>query len=137
MFELDQADALLAGADRQETFFAVNFNHRYATAVQNLKRAVDEGRIGDTVFATWRFGGEGSSAHHPYANLIETQCHGFDMLEYLCGPIASISAEMTDAGGDDGPGTVVLALRFTSGAVGSMVGTYRSSYAYPETTGSK
>lgn len=130
VFDLDEADALLAEAERQDTFFAVNFNHRFARAVQNAKRAIDDGRTGDTVFASWRFGGEGSSAHHPYADLIETQCHGIDMLEHLCGPIASVSGEMTDRGGDEGPGTMVLALRFESGAVGSLVGSYRSSYAY-------
>ena len=29
-------------------------------------------------------------------NLIETQCHGFDMLEHLAGPIASVMAQMTN-----------------------------------------
>ena len=133
VFNLDQADALLAEADRQNTFFAINFNHRYAKAIQMAQRAIDEGRLGEQVFATWRFGGEGSSAEHPYADLIETQCHAFDQLEALCGPIAAISAEMTDAGSDDGSGTMALSLRFASGAVGSLVGSYRSSYAYRET----
>lgn len=132
-FDLAEADALVSEAERQGSFFAVNFNHRYARAVQNAKRAIDDGRTGDTVFATWRFGGEGSSAHHPYADVIETQCHGFDMLEHLCGPVTAVSAEMSDVGGDEGPGTMVLGLRFANGAVGSIVGSYRSSYAYPDT----
>lgn len=72
-------------------------------------------------------GGEGSS-DHPYANLIETQCHGFDMLEHLCGPIAAVSGEFSDA-----RTTMALSLRFASGAVGSLVGSYDTSYAYPET----
>ena len=79
----------------------------------------------------WRFGGEGSS-DHPHANLIETQCHAFDQLEWLCGPIDALSAEMTDKTGG-GYRTLVLALHFRSGAVGSLIGTYDSSYAYPET----
>lgn len=44
VFDLDEADTLLAEADRQGTFFAVNFNHRYARAVQNAKRDIDAGR---------------------------------------------------------------------------------------------
>ena len=71
-------------------------------------------------------------AAHPHANLIETQCHGLDMLEHLCGPIESVMAEMTDPVGQ-GYTTLVVALRFTSGAVGSLVGSYDSSYAYPNT----
>jgi predicted dehydrogenase len=39
---------------------------------------------------------------------------------------------MTDRTGG-GYRTLVLALRFESGAVGSLVGTYDSSYAYPDT----
>lgn len=126
-FEIAEAEALLEAAG--DRFFAICFNHRYAKPVRLAKEAIESGRVGDIVFATWRFGGEGSS-DHPQANLIETQCHGFDMLEHLCGPITAISAEM-------GPGnrftTMALSLRFESGAVGSLVGSYDTSYAYQDT----
>jgi predicted dehydrogenase len=131
VFDLAEADTLIDEAVRRNLFFAINFNHRYARPVQLAHEAIMDGRLGQLVFATWRFGGEGSS-DHPHANLIETQCHGFDLLEYLCGPIASISAEMTDITGK-GYSTLILALRFTNGAVGSLVGSYDSSYAYPGT----
>lgn len=125
VFELAEADALLEAAG--DRFFAICFNHRYAKPVRLAKQAIEEGRVGEIMFATWRFGGEGSS-DHPYANLIETQCHGFDMLEHLCGPIAALSAEFTDA-----RSTLAISLRFQSGAVGSLVGSYDTSYAYPDT----
>jgi myo-inositol 2-dehydrogenase/D-chiro-inositol 1-dehydrogenase len=131
VFDLGEADHLLAEAERRGLFFAINFNHRYARPVRMAREAIEAGRLGDLVFATWRFGGEGSS-DHPHANLIETQCHGFDMLEYLCGLVVSLSAEMTDRTGG-GYRTLVLALRFESGAIGSLVGTYDSSYAYADT----
>ena len=133
VFDLKEADTLLGEAAKRQLFFGINFNHRYAKAVQLAKQAIVEGRIGDAIFAFWRFGGEGGGpGAHPHANLIETQCHGFDTLEFLCGPIASVQAEMTDKSGH-GFRTLVLALRFASGAVGSLVGTYDSSYAYPGT----
>jgi len=129
VFELSEAEALLEAAG--DRFFAVCFNHRYAKPVQLAKEAIDARRLGQLMFTTWRFGGEGSS-DHPHANLIETQCHGFDMLEYLCGPIASLSAEMTQGLGA-GLTTLSLALKFQSGAVGGLVGSYDTSYAYQET----
>jgi myo-inositol 2-dehydrogenase/D-chiro-inositol 1-dehydrogenase len=132
VFELEQADALLAEAERQGTFFAINFNHRFALPVRMAADAVAAGRLGALAFATWRFGGEPGTSTHPHANLIETQCHGFDMLEHLCGPIEALSAELTDATGR-GFSTMAIALRFANGAVGSLVGTYDSSYAYPDT----
>lgn len=131
VFDLGEAETLLREAAERKLFFAINFNHRFARAVQLAHTAISEQRLGELIFATWRFGGEGTSAH-PYANLIETQCHGFDMLEYLCGPIASVMAQMTDKTGK-GFSTLVLALHFANGAVGSLVGSYDSSYAYPDT----
>jgi len=131
VFDMQEADTLLIEAEKRGLFFAINFNHRYATPVQLASNAIQNGKLGDLVFATWRFGGEGPKGHL-HANLIETQCHGFDMLEYLCGPVQSVMAEMTDKTGK-GYTTMVLALQFENGAVGSLVGSYDSSYAYPRT----
>ena len=131
VFDLTEAETLLREAEARDLFFAINFNHRYAKPVQMAKAAIEAGHLGPVVFATWRFGGEGGG-EHPHANLIETQCHGFDMLEHLCGPIASVQAEMTDMTGK-GFSTMALSLKFANGAVGSLVGSYDSSYAYPGT----
>jgi myo-inositol 2-dehydrogenase / D-chiro-inositol 1-dehydrogenase len=129
VFDLREADTLLNEAAERGLFFALNFNHRYAEPVRMARTAIQQGLLGDFVFATWRFGGEPSETPHPHANLIETQCHGFDMLEHLCGRIESVTAQMTEKTGH-GYSTLVLALRFTNGAVGSLVGSYDSSYAY-------
>ncbi|MCY4018184.1 MAG: Gfo/Idh/MocA family oxidoreductase [Chloroflexi bacterium] len=132
VFDTGEAQTLLREAAARQLFFAINFNHRYAKPVQMAKEAVESGRLGQLVFASWRFGGEGAWGGHPHANLIETQCHGFDMLEYLCGPISSVQAQMTDITGQ-GFSTMALALKFANGAVGSLLGSYDSSYAYPGT----
>ena len=131
-FDLREADQMLNEAAKRDLFFAINFNHRYAKPLRLAREAIEKGRLGDLTHAIWRFGGEANVSPHPHANLIETQCHGFDQLEHLCGPIESVMAEMTDQTGG-GYRTMALALRFASGAVGSMVGTYDSSYAYQDT----
>jgi predicted dehydrogenase len=130
VFECDEAEQLLAEADARRLFFAINFNHRYARPVRLAADAINRGELGSLVFATWRFGGEPGDGSHPHANLIETQCHGFDLLEHLCGPISSVTAQLTDLTGR-GYSTVAVALAFASGAVGTLVGSYDSSYAYP------
>lgn len=130
-FDVDEADTLIAEAGKRGLFFSINFNHRYARTVQLAKQAIDSGRLGEIVFASWRFGGEGRS-HHEFANIIETQCHGFDLLEYLCGPIETVMAELTDKTGN-GYSTCAISMAFANGAVGSLLGTYDSSYAYRNT----
>ena len=115
VFDLDEADQLLSEADERHLFFAINFNHRYARPVRMAHEAISSGALGNITFATWRFGGEVGTSTHTFANLIETQCHGFDMLEHLCGPIQSVSAHMNDRAGN-GYTTMAVALTFASGA---------------------
>jgi myo-inositol 2-dehydrogenase/D-chiro-inositol 1-dehydrogenase len=131
VFEVEQADRLLDEAEQRGLFFAINFNHRYAKPVVMAREAIEAGRLGPIVFATWRFGGEGGDCMD-HDNLIETQCHGFDMLEHLCGPVQSVCSQMASLTGK-GPSTVALSLAFECGAVGSLVGSYNVSYAYPGT----
>ncbi|MFC5650007.1 Gfo/Idh/MocA family protein [Paenibacillus solisilvae] len=131
VFDIAEADRLLDEAAKRNLFFAINFNHRYAKPMQLAKRTIEANKLGELVFGTWRFGGEGGN-EHPYGNLIETQCHGFDSLEYLMGPIESVMAEMTDITGK-GFSSMSISLRFKNGAVGSMTGSYDSSYAYADT----
>jgi predicted dehydrogenase len=83
VFSLDQADVLLAEAAARRVFAGINFNHRYARPVRLAAAALAGGDLGRLTFATWRFGGETGTSAHPHANLIETQCHGIDMLEHL------------------------------------------------------
>ncbi len=55
------------------------------------------------------------------------------MLEHLCGPIASVMAQTFDRSHPGVVTTLAVALEFASGAVGTLLGTYDSSYAYPGT----
>ncbi len=133
VFDLDEADALLAEAERQGLFFAIDLNHRYAEPVQRLRRAIEAGELGELVFATWRFGGEANLGTSRHANLIETQVHGLDMLEQLCGPLSSVMAQTYDRSHPGVVTTLAVALEFANGAVGTLLGSYDSSYAYPGT----
>lgn len=131
VFSLTEADELLEIAEAGNVFFGINFNHRFAEPVQRALAAITDGRLGDPVFATWRFGGEANYGESPHANLIETQCHGLDMLELLFGTISSVMAQMTNKT-YGAFSTIAVALEFSNGAVGTLLGSYDSSYAYPD-----
>ena len=124
-----EAEELLREADERGLFFAINFNHRYARPFQMAREAVSAGRIGDPSFAVWRFGGAWDPGH-PTGTLIESLCHGFDMLEHLVAPVTSVMAEMTDKT-DAGFRSVVLSLGLADASVAAAIGSYDSSFEYP------
>ena len=132
VFSTDEAETLIDEAAARDLFFAINFNHRYARPVRLAAEAIARGDLGDPVFATLAVRGEAGTSRHPHANLIETQCHGLDLLEHLCGPIDSVMAQMTDPSGN-GWTTLAVALHFASGAVGSLLGTTTPRTPIPDT----
>ncbi|MCR5683342.1 MAG: Gfo/Idh/MocA family oxidoreductase [Clostridiales bacterium] len=129
-YKLDEAKTMVAEAKKKNLFFAIDFNHRYSIPAIMAREDIEKGRLGDVVFALWRFGHGSGPLNHPYLNLIEAQCHGLDLLESLCGPIASVEAEMTDMTGKGSYSTFSLSLRFAGGGVGSFLGTFDSSENY-------
>ena len=124
-YKLEEAEKLIAEAEKRNLFFAIDFEQRYSIPCIKAKKAIEEGKLGDLVFAHWRFGhGWGSKfIDHPHTNLIEAQCHGINMLESLVSPIESVMAEMTENGGRRSFSTFTMALRFKNGAVGSFLAT--------------
>ena len=128
---MNEANKLINEAKKRKLFFGINFNWRYSTPVRKAIKAINENKLGDINFITWRFGGTGGGGD-PFGNIIETQCHGFDMLEYLNGPIKSVHSFMTDKT-NNGFSTFVVSMKFKNKSVGSLVGSYDTSYAYPNT----
>ena len=124
-YKLEEAEKLIEEAEKRNLFFAIDFEQRYSIPCLKAKKAIEEGLLGDLVFAHWRFGhGWGSKfINHPHTNLIEAQCHGINMLESLVSPIESVMAEMTENGGRRRFSTFTMALRFNNGAVGSFLAT--------------
>lgn len=132
-YKLEEAESLIREAKKRNLFFGIDFNHRFGTPSRLAKRAAESGRLGNIHYALWRFshGWSAGLMPHPQTNLIEAQCHGFNFLETFCGPIQSVMAEMTDQGDRNGYSTIILTLKFKSGALGSLIGSFDASDAYP------
>ena len=117
VFKMQEAKKLLVEAKKRKLFFGINFNWRYSTPVRKAIKTIKENKLGDINFITWRFGGTGGGGD-PFGNIIETQCHGFDMLEYLNGPIKSVHSFMTNKT-NNGFSTFVVSMKFKNKSVGS------------------
>ena len=129
VFKMNQAENLIKEAKKRKLFFGINFNWHYSTPVKKAIEAIKKNKVGDINFISWRFGGGGGGGD-PHGNLIETQCHGFDMLEYLNGPIKSVHSFMTNKT-KNGYSTFVVSMKFKNNAIGSLLGSYDTSYSYP------
>ncbi len=128
-YDLEQAEQLINMSLKRNLFCGVNFIHRYSKPIQMAYNAIQKGELGNIVYFNWKMGQYGSCKEKKYGNLIETQCHGLDLIEFLCGSIAAVYCEMTDIT-KKGYTTLVASLKLENGAVGSFLGTYDAIETY-------
>jgi predicted dehydrogenase len=129
---LEKADALIAACDDARVRLAVSLQSRHLDAPRMLKQAVEAGRLGKLTMASayvkwyrtadyyqsaaWR----GTLALDGGGALINQAIHTVDLLRWIAGPVAQLSAYTGRLlhHNIEGEDTVTAALRFKNGALG-------------------
>lgn len=134
---LERCDAIINACDRAGVYLATIMPSRFAGANAALKQAIEAGRfgkltLGDTFVKWWRTqeyydggGWRGTWALDGGGAYMNQAIHNVDLLYWLMGDVAEVAAitatlaheriEVEDTG--------VAALRFASGAIGTMTAT--------------
>lgn len=130
-FTLADARAMLEEARSRRLALGVNFNHRFS---EPFRRALAFAReeLGEPAYVDVKFAGDlYKELNDPHAQLIETQGHSFDLMRLLAGEIEEVSAFLADPRGAGVYTSAAVAVRFASGAVGTLLGSWDSSYDHP------
>jgi predicted dehydrogenase len=131
-FRVEDALLMSEAAERSGMKLGINFNHRFAEPYQRAMRFVRDGGLGTQAFACMKFAGDlYPSLNDPYCMLIETQGHSFDLLRLFGGEIEQVSAFLADPRDIGVFTSAAISLRFASGAVGTLLGSWDSSYSHP------
>jgi UDP-N-acetyl-2-amino-2-deoxyglucuronate dehydrogenase len=137
---LADADGLIAAAKSAKVKLCIVLQNRYNPPMQDLRRLVDEGRLGRLLLANvtvrwfrpqeyYEDGWHGTWAMDGGA-LMNQSIHHIDALQWLMGDVESVCAyTSTLAHKMEAEDTGVAVLRFTSGALGVVEG---STITFPE-----
>jgi predicted dehydrogenase len=128
---LEKADALIEACDRHGVKLGVIFQSRFLPAVQKIKRAIDEGRLGRLMigdaYVKWYRAPEyyagswhGTMALDGGGALINQAIHTVDLLRWMMGPVETAFAMKSALRYPqiEGEDTLVASLRFQNGALG-------------------
>ena len=134
---LDPADCdeMIAAAREAGVVLSVVSQRRWYAPVQRVKAAIDEGRIGEPGLASveilgWRGpdyyamdAWRGTQAGEGGGVLVNQAVHQLDLVRWFLGPVAEVDAWTANVNHPelDVEDTVVAAVRFTSGALASVV----------------
>jgi predicted dehydrogenase len=131
-FSVEEARTMVETAERQDKWLGVNFNHRFSEPYRRALAFREEGELGELAYVDVKFAGDlYKDLNDPYSMLVETQGHAFDLMRLFGGEIAEISAFLSDPRGIGVFTSAGISMRFENGAVGSLLGSWDSSYAHP------
>jgi len=131
-FTLEEARAMLAVADQAGVTLGVNFNHRFSAPYQRALAFLNAGSLGRVAYVLVKFAGNlYKDLNDPYCMLIETQGHSFDLMRLFGGEIEHVSAEVADPRKIGIYTSAAVTVKYTGGAVGTLLGSWDSSFAHP------
>lgn len=150
--KLDRIDKMIEAHETSNTYLGGIFNLRYNETTQVIKKAVDSGRLGVITYAAvhipwWRSnsyykGWHGTLDMDGGGAIMNQSIHMIDLLQYLMGPVDSITAFTSKLGHPhiETEDTAVSIIQFKNKALGTI---YGSTASYPgqfrrlEITGTK
>ena len=129
--EIDKAEEMVALAERKKRCFGINLNHRFTPAARLAKRWVDEGRIGHQLFMNMAMWIKNPTESSPWFQIKALHPHTVDIMRYFCGDIEAVQCFVTKAPGRQIWSTAQFNMRFTSGALGHLTGSYDIERGHP------
>lgn len=141
----DGLDLMVQATEEAGVELAVIFQNRLSADVVKVKRGVEAGMLGTTVFGnasvhwfrnqdyydanggwrgTWALDGGGA--------LMNQSIHTIDLLQWIMGGVASVSADIATINHDiETEDTASVSVRFNSGALGTIQGSTATSTDWP------
>ena len=129
--EIAPAEEMVAKAREKGLCFGIDFNHRFTPAARIAKRWVDEGRIGHQLFVNMSMWIMNPRESSPWFQIKALHPHTVDLMRYFSGDIEAVQCFATKAPGRKIWSTAQFNMKFRSGAVGHLTGSYDIERGHP------
>lgn len=129
--EIGPAEEMVAAAREKGVCYGINLNHRFTPAARLARQWVDEGRIGAPLFmnvSMWIMNPRESS---PWFQIKALHPHTVDIMRYYGGDITEVQCFVMKAPGRSIWSTAQFNMRFASGALGHLSGSYDIERGHP------
>ena len=129
--DIVQAEKMVVKAREKGLCYGINLNHRFTPAARLAKRWIDEGRIGHQLFinvSMWIMNPRESS---PWFQIKALHPHTVDMMRYFAGDVEAVQCFAAKAPGRKIWSTAQFNMRFRSGVIGHLCGSYDIERGHP------
>ncbi len=129
--EIPLAEAMVAKAREKGLCYGINLNHRFTPTAQLARKWVDEGRIGHQLFMNVSMWIKNPRETSPWFQIKALHPHTVDIMRYFGGDIEAVQCFALKAPGRKIWSTAQFNMRFKSGALGHLTGSYDIERGHP------
>ncbi|MFH1570406.1 MAG: Gfo/Idh/MocA family oxidoreductase [Gemmatimonadota bacterium] len=129
--EIGPAEEMVAVAREHGRCFGVNLNHRFTPAARLARQWVDEGRIGHQLFMNMSMWIQNPRESSPWFQIKALHPHTVDIMRYYCGDVEAVHCFALKAPGRKIYSTAQFNMRFKSGCLGHLTGSYDIERGHP------
>ncbi|HEU5317355.1 MAG TPA: Gfo/Idh/MocA family oxidoreductase [Chloroflexota bacterium] len=122
--DLSQAKEMVAEANRRGVCMAVDLNHRFTPATKLAKEKITSGELGQVLFVNMNLWIANRKDDPPYFHLRALHSHSVDVMRHMAGDVEKVQAFLTKGPGRNSWSNASINMRFTSGALGHLTGSY-------------
>ncbi|TAK20496.1 MAG: Gfo/Idh/MocA family oxidoreductase [Chloroflexota bacterium] len=129
--EIARAREMVAFARSRGLYLGVDLNHRFVPIAATARRWIDEGKLGEILFANMALWIRNPNESSPWFHLRALHPHSIDVLRYFVGDIQRVHAFMKKASHRAIWSNCSVNLQFASGAIGHLTGSYDMTTRHP------
>ena len=129
--EIGPAQEMVDVARENALCFGVDLNHRFTPAALLAKRWVDEGRIGTQLFMNMAMWIQNPRESSEWFQIKALHPHTVDIMRYYGGEIETVHCNALKAPGRSIFSTAQFNMRFASGCLGHLTGSYDIERGHP------
>lgn len=129
--EIAPAREMVVAAREKGVCYGINLNHRFTPAARLARQWIDEGRIGHQLFLNVSMWIRNPRETSPWFQIKALHPHTVDIMRYFGGEIEAVQCFVTKAPGRSIWSTAQFNMRFASGAVGHLCGSYDIERGHP------
>lgn len=129
--DIDQARQMVAAAREKNICYGINLNHRFTPAARLARQWQTEGALGDLLFINMSMWIKNPRESSPWFHIKALHPHTVDVMRYYAGDIQAVQCFAHKAPGRAIWSTATFNFKFTSGAVGTLTGSYDIERGHP------
>lgn len=129
--EVPRAREMVLKAREKGVYFGTNLNHRFTPPAATAREWVTQGRLGDILFMDMSMWIGNPAESSPYFHLKALHPHTIDIMRYYCGDVAQVHCFAVTAPGRKIWSTAQFNMKFASGGVGHLTGSYDIIRGHP------